>query len=176
MKLPSGLIIWITGLSGTGKTTLANKLTNDLSNENNDVFQIDGDVYRKIFKQSGFEFGFELKERKKLANFYSHYANYLSKQGFTVVVSTISLFEEIFLKNRKINKNYFEIFLDSKLEKINNSVKKNIYSKYSKNVIGVDIHPELPHNPDIVLDLHNHKNMKEIIKIIKDKIEKKFRK
>ena len=175
MKLPNGLIIWITGLSGSGKTTLAKKLTNNLSKENNAIFQIDGDVYREIFKQSGFEFGFDIKERKKIANFYCHYAHYLSKKGFIVVVSTISLFGEIFLKNRKINKNYFEIFLDSKLEKINDSVEKNIYSKNLKNVIGVDIHPEIPHDPDIVLDLHNHKDMDKVIKIIKNKIEKKFR-
>ena len=50
-NINSGCVIWITGLSGAGKTTLANKLGNNLKNIGIPCFLLDGDLVRKVFQE-----------------------------------------------------------------------------------------------------------------------------
>ena len=100
-NLNSGCVIWITGLSGAGKTTLANKLGNNLKYIGIPCFLLDGDLVRKVFQEDKYEKNYSYEERKKISNKYSRLSLLLANQGYCVITSVISMFEEIYNWNKK---------------------------------------------------------------------------
>lgn len=163
----SGTVIWITGLSGTGKTTIAKTLQKRLKTIGRKIILIDGDNIRKVLGNST---GHKLQERKKLALIYSRLCKMLADQGFDVVCATISLFHDCHNWNRKYIKNYREILLKVPVKTLFKRDPKKIYRKVGlgkiTNVVGIDIKPEMPLNPDITIINDGHKTPKEISEII----------
>lgn len=100
-----GVVCWITGFSGSGKTTLAQQLIFDLQDKK--PLLLDGDVLREILGNQCYD----RESRLGLAHSYAKLAQYLSDQGFVVVVATISMFEEVREWNRNNIKNYYEVYL-----------------------------------------------------------------
>lgn len=167
-------VFWITGLSGSGKTTLAQKLLTKLNFKGTHTILVDGDVIREIFENSS---DYSRESRLKTAHQYSKLAFFLAKHDINVVCSTISLFHEVQEWNRKNIPGYFEVFLDVEMEELMRRDSKNIYTKAQKgelkNVVGIDIKPEFPKKPDMVL--HNIKEQEiddYVDKIIKAALEK----
>jgi len=105
---------WITGLPGSGKTTLAGTLREFLLEQDVQVIWLDGDVLRDVLGKEGL---FSKAERLEVAHTYRKLALMLQSQGFSVIVSTVSLFHEIHIANRLSFGSYFEIFLESNYEK-----------------------------------------------------------
>lgn len=101
-----GRVIWITGLSGAGKTTLARALLEHLP----EAILLDGDELREALGAA--DSGFDAASRKKLALTYAKLARLLARQGVTVVVATISLFHDVHAWNREHLPDYLEVFLD----------------------------------------------------------------
>ena len=89
-----GRVIWITGLSGSGKTTLAKALQKELPGS----ILLDGDELREALGSANH--GFDVESRKKLAKTYARLAGLLARQGFIVLVATISLFHDLHAWNR----------------------------------------------------------------------------
>ena len=118
------MVIWITGLSGAGKTTLAKELVSQLATENKEPILLDGDQLREIFFDSSNQAisAHDRSSRLALALKYSGLARLLSEQGFWVIVATISLFKEVHDWNRKNFKNYYEVFLDTPIEELRKSI------------------------------------------------------
>tara|TARA_B100000963_G_C22584545_1_gene652440 strand:- start:382 stop:909 length:528 start_codon:yes stop_codon:yes gene_type:complete len=145
-----GNVYWICGLAGSGKTSVAEKLSETLVTKGINSVLLDGDYIREIFDLPK---DYSYEGRKKLAKIYSKITKMLSDQGFTVIVSVIALFDEIFEFNRKNIKNYVEVFLDVPMSELVRRDKKNLYSKALsgeiKDVVGIDIKAEFPKNPDI---------------------------
>ncbi|OQW90606.1 MAG: adenylyl-sulfate kinase, partial [Thiotrichaceae bacterium IS1] len=110
-----GTVYWITGLAGSGKTTLGKRLYEQLRLTNNAVVFLDGDNLREVF---GHEQGHTLAERKHLAMKYSRLCQMLSEQGIDVVCATISLFKEIHEFNRQHLQKYCEIFVKCTMEEL----------------------------------------------------------
>lgn len=146
-------LFWITGLSGSGKTTFAKKLVEKLELKKEKTVLIDGDIIREIFDN---ESDYSKEARLKTAYHYSKLAAFLVKQNLNVVCSTISLFHEIQAWNRKNISNYIEIFVKVEMAELIKRDRKKIYSKALsgelKNVVGIDIKPEFPNNPNLILD------------------------
>jgi adenylylsulfate kinase-like enzyme len=88
-------VLWITGLSGAGKSSLANILVNRLKEHEWPVVLLDGDELRKIFGSSEGEEVHGREHRVFLAQRYSQLCRLLADQGITVIIATISLFHEI---------------------------------------------------------------------------------
>jgi adenylylsulfate kinase len=84
------VVVWITGFSGAGKTTLAHAVRKRLSSAGIHPLLLDGDEVRAVL---GAESGVFHEERKRLARIYSRLARLLSDQGFLVIVATISMFK-----------------------------------------------------------------------------------
>lgn len=103
-------LIWITGLSASGKTSLA-KTVHDVVIKEFGVnpVMLDGDDLRKIFDEEG---GHTPEERRAFAHQYSDLCKLFVDQGHLVICSTISMFEEVRAKNRKNNDHYCEVFID----------------------------------------------------------------
>lgn len=143
-------VIWITGLSGAGKTTLAKEVVELLNRlDLGSVIALDGDELRLVFGSESR--GHSYRERYELAMSYSRLCKVLSDQGCTVVISTISMFHEVQDWNRKNLIGYFEALLDVPLDVLKARDSKQIYSRYNSgltnNVTGLDIEAEFPVSP-----------------------------
>ena len=166
-KTNKNFVLWITGLSGSGKTTLANSFVKRYKNRLPNMIMLDGDELRDIIVDRDQERqSYERNERIKIALRYSFLCRLLHSQGISVVISTISMFEEVYKWNRRNINNYVEIFLDIPLEEIRSRDPKGIYKKYHnkeiKNVAGLDLQVDRPKNPDLRVSLGSQKNSKNL--------------
>ena len=98
-----GLVVWITGLSGSGKTTIAKKIIRKLKVHK--PIHLDGDDLREILNIKG-KTTFSKKNREKIGLIYSKFANYLANQGNFVIVSVMALNNSTFYWNKKNIKNF----------------------------------------------------------------------
>ena len=153
----TGRVIWITGLSGAGKTTLAKGLSLRLENSKLRPILLDGDTLRNIFQKDGSDAqSYKRDTRLNLALQYGLICQTLSDQGFTVIISTIAMFNEIYAWNRENLNNYFEIFLKVPLVELYKRDPKKIYESYRHgkitNVAGLDLTIDEPISADVVYD------------------------
>lgn len=148
-----GKVIWITGLAGAGKTTLATQLCKRFRQESSSVIQLDGDNLRDLFV-GGLGADTSREARLQLSFGYSKLCKLLAGQGFIVVIATVSLFKEIHKWNRSNIPVYKEVFLKVPLEELEARDQKGLYSKFHNgeitDVVGLDIEFDEPLNPDFV--------------------------
>ncbi len=142
--MKKGAVIWLCGLAGSGKSTLAMALNERLRAKFDNVIYLDGDESREIFGH----FSYDKNGRIDMAIKRSKLANFLSKQGQIVIVSTISLFNEVYEFNRATLQNYFEVFVECEFEELKRRDQKGLYTKALSgeiaNVVGVDITYDTP--------------------------------
>jgi len=124
-------IIWITGISGTGKTTLAKYYLRFLKN----FLWIDGDKFRKLFNN---DLGYTLSERNKNAERLINFVEFIEKQNINIIVSANLTSNKYQRLIKKKFKNLVHIKILAELNILKKRDKKNIYMK-SKNVVGKDI-------------------------------------
>jgi adenylylsulfate kinase-like enzyme len=158
-----GDIVWITGLSGAGKTTLATNLVKSMRNAGESIIFLDGDILREVFGHAEINQDSHTREnRLKLAMRYSSLCQIIAKQGINVVIATISLFHEVHQWNRENLPNYFEIYLKVPIEELKRRDSKGIYGQYYKglvkNVAGIDLPVDEPKSPDLVINYDQHKS------------------
>lgn len=150
-SVTNGGLIWITGLSGSGKTTIAKKL---IEYYNNKAILIDGDEIRKVLDLSSS--GYDYNGRKHIAFIYARLCQLLSEQGFLVICATISMYDEVRQWNKDNNKYYCEIFLNVAESERKKRDPKKLYANYKNNLInnmaGLDYQIELPKEPDIIIN------------------------
>ncbi|MBT9544228.1 MAG: adenylyl-sulfate kinase [Candidatus Sericytochromatia bacterium] len=146
-------VYWITGLAGSGKSTLGRQLFQFVRTQGLAVVYLDGDVLREVFGKTGYS----RTERLDLAWRYSHLSHMLAIQGINVVCATISLFHEVQAWNRQHLPGYAEIVLKPPFEVLLQRNPKQLYSRglagEIQNVVGIDIEPEWPLNPELVLEV-----------------------
>lgn len=163
-----GILFWITGLSGSGKTTIAKKILPTIRKTYGKTIHLDGDGLRKILNL----YGYTYKERLSNSKIFTQIAKLITDHNINVVFSIVGLMDAPRLWNKKNISNYVEIFIKSNVKKIILKNKKKIY-EINKNVVGLNIKPEFPKNPDIIinnrfnkdLELLKHELIKKIIKI-----------
>ena len=149
----NGAVIWITGLSGAGKSSIARALVEQLRTQYEFPVLIDGDEIREAICDP--HTGHDLVGR--LANAYriSRLAKLIAGQGYTVIVATMSLFNEIHAWNRKNLPNYFEAWIEVDFAILKARDIRGFYSRTHNgqinNVPGFDLEYERPHKPDIIL-------------------------
>ncbi len=166
------MVIWLIGLSKSGKTTIAKRLIKKLNKVKKvNFFHLDGDVIRSIYNDN---LGYTIKDREINAKRISKFCKLLSDQGFNVVASVLSNFPYWQNWNKKNIKNYKQIFLKVSLDTLLSRDKHNLYkkafSKKIKNVVGVDIKFKKPIKSSIIID--NNKNLRNIDTIINQIIRK----
>ncbi len=143
-----GILYWITGLSGAGKTTIGNRLYYQLKSQNQNTVILDGDILKKI---AGKDLGYGREERLERAYRYSALCRLLTDQGINVIICTIAMFDEVREWNRDHIENYVEIFLDVDMEVLRSRNRKGLYSQKDGKIAGIDVEVEYPKNPDIVI-------------------------
>ena len=154
------MIIWLIGMSGAGKTTIASRLVDILRKDHNNLVFLDGDILRDVW---GENVGHSIEGRQINAHRISHLCRMLDQQGMHTVAAVLSIFPDWQKWNRDNFSQYFEVFVDVPMDVLEKRDQKGLYSKANSgeliNVVGKDITFPRPTNPDLVLtndkDLHD---------------------
>ncbi len=119
-------IVWITGFSGSGKTTVSRKVISMLQEMGIRSVLLDGDDLRAIF---GDKWGYDRASRIELSFAYFRLCNTLAAQGITVVISAVAMYEEIYSWIQNNVDKYMQVYLrvpeDERISR--DKVTKNIY-------------------------------------------------
>ena len=152
-KASAGRVFWITGLSGTGKTTLGRELWGRLRAAGRPATFLDGDALRSVIAE---DLGHSADDRRRSAMRNARLSRLLAEQGTDVVCATISLFHEVHRWNRENIPGYREIYLRVPIDELRRRDSKGIYSGAQRgdvrHVVGLDVPAEVPEAPDLVLD------------------------
>jgi len=144
-----GILFWITGLSGSGKTVLAEKIKKDITKKYGPTLLVSGDDLRKIFKFNKYT----AEERKILGKYYCNFAKFITNKKINLIFAVVGMSNLLRNWNRKNIENYLEIYIKTNIKTIINANKKKIYhKKNSGDIVGINIKPELPNKPDITIN------------------------
>jgi len=139
-------VLWITGLSGAGKTTLAQRVVRALRDDGIWVVHVDGDKMQGVV---GSDVARGRDERLASAWRIARTCAYLANEGAFVVCSTVSMFEEIWSHNRANLAPYMEVLLDVPLDVLRARDARGMY-RTGDGIVGTDIDADWP-DADMVL-------------------------
>lgn len=146
-------VIWITGLAGSGKTTLGKRLATELRSQGRPVVHVDGDSVRALM---GSDLGYGTRDRIDNAYRIARLCRFLQVEGVLAVCSTMSLYPEIWQFNRNNLHPYLQVYLDVPMSVLAQRDQKGLYSGVSlgqaSDVGGVDLPVSLPIDSDLVLE------------------------
>lgn len=152
-KTHKKLVLWLTGLSGSGKSSLAEVVVRRLRDQGHAVVLLDGDALREVFYDDiSQDLAYNRRHRLMLAMKYARLCRMLVEQGLIVVIATISLFKEVHSWNRINLPGYFEVYLKVPLEELRLRDTKGIYRRFDSGeltyVAGLDVAIDEPVNAD----------------------------
>ncbi len=162
-------VLWFTGLSGSGKSTVANALGKMLYAQGKHIYQLDGDNLRHGLNK---DLGFTEVDRVENIRRASNVAKLMCDAGLIVLATFISPFEKDRENIRTIfgENEFFEVFVDTPLEVCEERDPKGLYKKARSGAIpnftGISSPFEKPENPDLHLD--GTKSIEELCKLILD--------
>ena len=147
------MVIWVTGLSAAGKTTLCCALQELVKPRVPEFVNIDGDVVRAAF---GGDLGYGEAERVIQIRRIQGLARVLALQGLVVAVGALYARPDLLAWNRENLPGYFEVYLEAPMELLLARDPKGLYAKSEAgemtDVVGVDIPWHVPESPDMVID------------------------
>lgn len=145
-----GYVLWMTGLSGAGKTTVALILEKELQDRGCRIERLDGDVVRESLTR---DLGFSAEDRAMNIERVSFVAKLLSRNGVGCVCSFISPYQSVRDQVRGTTTNFIEVFIDAPLEVVMERDVKGLYKKAIAgeipNFTGISDPFEAPENPEI---------------------------
>lgn len=145
-------VLWFTGLSGSGKSTIAVRVHQELARRGVDVEYIDGDALREVFPNTGFT----RAEREDHLRRTGYMASRLAAHGVTVVASLVSPYRASRELIRKLCREFVEIYVATPLEECERRDVKGLYARARrgeiKNFTGIDDPYEPPEHPELTLD------------------------
>lgn len=147
-----GKTIWLTGLSGAGKTTLAKHIRFKYTRY---AIIIDGDELRKSINA---DLGFSLEDREKNVTRAAQLCKILNDDGHDVIACIMSPSESQRKKAKEIigEQKFFLVYVSCDLDTLKKRDTKGLYKKYEKgeikNMVGIDLPYDVPENPNLVVN------------------------
>jgi adenylylsulfate kinase len=158
--LDKGMVVWLTGLSGSGKTTIARTVTEKLRKEGYRVELLDGDWVRKTINPDA---GFTREERRRHLHRVAWIARLLARNGVIVLCSFVSPYRDVRREIRRIISEevpFYEIYVYATVDECIKRDPKGLYKKALKGEIphftGISDPYEPPEKPELVLDTMSH--------------------
>ena len=155
MKNQQPMVLWMTGLSGSGKSTIANLVEKKLARMNRHTFLLDGDNVRHGLNK---DLGFTDADRVENIRRVGEVAKLMTDAGLIVITAFISPFrsEREMVRGMMQPGEFIEIFIDTPLEEAEKRDAKGLYAKARagqlKNFTGIDSPYEAPEAPQITID------------------------
>jgi len=151
-------ILWFTGMSGAGKTTIAKRLKERLANKHNvPAVIIDGDELRRGICS---DLGFSMKDRMENVRRAAEIAKLFSHMGYVAIVTLISPLDQHRMAAREIctGMNFLEIFIHCPLETCEQRDVKGLYERARAGEIndftGIQSPFEFPDKPNVIISTH----------------------
>jgi adenylylsulfate kinase len=145
-------VLWFTGLSGSGKSTIAVRVHEELVRRGVEVEYIDGDALREVFPGTGFT----RAEREEHLRRTGYMAARLAAHGVTVVASFVSPYRESRDFIRRLCGDFVEIYVSTPLDECEHRDVKGLYARARRgeiqNFTGIDDPYEAPEQPELTLD------------------------
>ena len=170
------ILIWLSGISGSGKSTIANELEKKLYENNFLSYLLDGDNIRIGLNK---DLGFTDDDRKENIRRISEVSRLMLDAGLIVITAFISPFKEErqLAKSLVLEENYFLVHVDCSVEKCEERDVKGLYKKARageiKNFTGIDSPYEVPENPNLTVNTEKEsvdESVEKIFNAIKGKI------
>ncbi|MCS3919136.1 adenylyl-sulfate kinase [Fervidibacter sacchari] len=153
MEGERGFVVWLTGLSGAGKTTIANALAERLKSLGYKVEILDGDVVRQHFSKG---LGFSKEDRIENIKRVAYVAHLLARNGIVVIVALISPYREGRNYARQLIGDFVEVYVKCPLNVLIERDVKGLYAKALRgeiqNFTGISDPYEPPENPEVVVE------------------------
>ena len=165
--MEKGFILWFTGLSGSGKTTISKALEPELRARACKVEILDGDVVRTHLSKG---LGFSKEDRDTNILRVGFVANLLSRNGVVAIAAAISPYQAIRDEVRAMEPNFVEVYVKAPLEVCEARDVKGLYAKARKGEIkgftGIDDPYEEPPNPEIICYTDRESVAESVTKIL----------
>ncbi|MEG4484585.1 adenylyl-sulfate kinase [Microcoleus sp. D2_18a_B4] len=169
--MEKGFILWFTGLSGSGKTTITKALEPELKARGCKVEILDGDVVRTNLSKG---LGFSQEDRDTNIRRIGFVAHLLSRNGVAVMTAAISPYKAIRDEIRAMEPNFVEVYITAPLEVCEGRDVKGLYAKARageiKGFTGIDDPYEEPLNPEIIC-YTERESVEESVKKVLTKLE-----
>ncbi len=171
---PGGFTLWFTGLSGSGKSTIAHVIGPELDKRGLVVEYLDGDSIRQHLSKG---LGFSKEDRDTNIERIGWVASRLTRQGGAVIAAAISPYRETRAKARELVEQFgpfVEVFVATSLDECARRDVNGLYAKAFageiKGFTGVDDPYEEPESPEIVVETEG-KTPEESAQVVVEKLE-----
>jgi adenylyl-sulfate kinase len=166
--MSEGFTLWFTGLSGAGKSTIANLVAGELRVRGHRVEILDGDEVRTNLSKG---LGFSKEDRDTNIRRIGYVCNLLARNGVIAISAAISPYREIRDEIRRNHARFFEVYMKCSIEKLSERDVKGLYKRALageiKNFTGVSDPYEEPLNPELVLNSGNEKVDESLQKLLR---------
>ncbi len=176
LKKHNAFLLWFTGLSGSGKSTIANAVEKTLVEKGIHTYTLDGDNVRKGLNS---DLAFSPEDRKENIRRIAEVANLMMDAGLVVLGAFVSPYEKDRANIKQIVGvgQYVEIFVNTPIEVCENRDVKGLYTKARageiSNFTGIDAPYEAPSHPDIEVDT-TKVSVEEAVEMVIRHIENKL--
>lgn len=171
-------LVWFTGLSGSGKSTIANIVEQELFKKGINTYILDGDNIRKGINK---DLTFSPNDRKENIRRIAEIANLMIDAGLVVLASFVSPYkiDRENIKNTVKSSNFVEVYINTSVEECERRDTKGLYKKARageiKNMTGISAPYEAPIKPDIEINTEKEtidESVTKIMEFLSSKIKK----
>jgi adenylyl-sulfate kinase len=166
-SIQKGFVLWLTGLSGSGKSTIAEIIEGELLARRIMVERLDGDIVREGLTR---DLGFSKEDRAKNIERVTFVAKLLSRNGVGCICSFISPYQSIRDNVRIDTTNFIEVFVDASLDAVIERDVKGLYKKAIAgeipNFTGISDPFEAPETPDLHIQTDDETPLESANRII----------
>ncbi|MCF6279448.1 MAG: adenylyl-sulfate kinase [Flavobacteriaceae bacterium] len=165
----NSFLMWFTGLSGSGKSTIANVVEQELHKKRIKTYILDGDNIRKGINS---DLSFSPKDRTENIRRIAEISNLMVDAGIVVLAAFVSPYKKDRENIKKIVKdvNFVEVYINTSIEECERRDVKGLYEKARKgeikNMTGISAPYEAPENPDIEINTERETVEESAIKIL----------
>ena len=163
----TGVAIWLTGMSGAGKSTIAARLHELLSEQDRRIEILDGDEIREELSR---DLTFSREDREANVRRIAYVASLLVKHGVTVITAAISPYAQGRADARKRIGRFIEVHVNCTIDELSRRDVKGLYARALRgeipNFTGISDPYEAPENPDVVVDSSTETVEQSVAKIL----------